>query len=63
MKKLYCITCGNYRKFKNPKLSYFFEKTLVLSIICSNCENEDEKYIKKNNQFRHLKILDLFKNI
>ena len=62
MKKLYCITCGNYRKFKNPKLSYIFEKT-VLSIICSNCENEDEKYIKKNNQFRHLKILDLFKNI
>ena len=41
MKKLYCIICGKYRKFKNPKISSIFEKTLVLSIICSKCKNED----------------------
>ena len=40
MKKLYSIICGKYRKFKNPKKSCIFEKSLVLSIICSKCENE-----------------------
>ena len=42
MKKIYCVICGKYRKFEKPKTSYIFEKTLVLSIICSKCENEDE---------------------
>ena len=32
-----------YTKFKKPPKSYIFEKTLVLSIICSKFENEDEK--------------------
>ena len=41
MKKLYCVICGKYRKFKNPKKSYILERTLVLSIICSKCKNED----------------------
>ena len=43
MKKLYCVICGKDRKFKKPKTSYLLEKTLVLSIICSKCKNEDEK--------------------
>ena len=43
MKKLYCAICGKYRKSEKPKISYLFEKTLVLSIICSKCKNEDEK--------------------
>ena len=30
------------RKFEKPKI-YLLEKTLVLSIICSMCKNEDEK--------------------
>ena len=45
--------CGNYREFEKPKTSYLLEKTLVLSIICSKCENEDEKYLKKNIQLRY----------
>ena len=52
MKKIYCVICGKYRKFKNLKISYIFEKTLVLSIICSKCENEDEKFLKKKKQLR-----------
>ena len=40
MKKMYCIVCGAYRKFKNSKISYIFEKTVVLYIICSKWENE-----------------------
>ena len=44
MKKLYCIICGKYRKFKNPK-TYVSEKTLVLFITCSKCEMKRKKYL------------------
>ena len=27
MKKLYCVICGKYRKFKNLKISYIFGKS------------------------------------
>ena len=62
MKKLDCVICGNYRKFKNPIKTYSFEKTSVLSIICSKCENEDEKIFKEKESI-DLKILCLVKNI
>ena len=26
MKKLYCATCGKYKKIEQPKISYFLEK-------------------------------------
>ena len=47
MKELYCVICGKYRKFGKPKLSWLSEKTLVLSIICTKCKNEDEKIFKE----------------
>ena len=47
MKKLYRVICGKYRKFAKPKISYILEKTLVISIICSKCKNEDEKIFKE----------------
>ena len=31
IKKIFCVICGKYRKFKKPKISYIFEKTLVIS--------------------------------
>ena len=40
MKKLYCVICGKYRKLEKPKISYIFEKTLVISINCSKCNNQ-----------------------
>ena len=43
MKKIYCVVFGKYKKVKNPKISYIFEKTLVLSIICSKCGSKDKK--------------------
>ena len=43
-KKIYCVTCGKYKKFKNPKTSYILRKTLVDSIICRKCGSKDEKY-------------------
>ena len=63
MKKLYCVICGNYRKFEKPKISYLLGKASVLSIICSKCKIEDEKLFKDEESIEILKILDLFKTI
>ena len=45
-KNLYCI-CGKYRNFEKLKILYLLEKTLVLSIICSQCNNKDLKIFKE----------------
>ena len=45
-----CIVCGNYRKFKDPKISYIFEKILALPIIFSKCNNEDKKMFKEEEE-------------
>ena len=58
MKKTYCVICGKYRKFRNPKI-YIFEKTF-LSIICSKCGTEDEKIFKVEDSIEVLKILGIF---
>ena len=62
VKKIYCFICCNYRKFENLKISYIFEKTLVLSIISSKCENEDEKTIKEEESIEIINILGLIRN-
>ena len=56
MKKIYCVIFSKYRKFEKPKTSYLFEKALVLSIICSKCENE---LFKKEKSTEISKILGL----
>ena len=53
MKKIYCVICRNCRNFKSPNISYIFEKTLVFSIICRKCENEDEKIFKEEESMRY----------
>ena len=62
MKKLYCVTCGKYRKFEKPKIPYLLEKTLFLSVIGSKCKNEHEKLFRKES-IEILKILVLIENI
>ena len=62
MKKLYCIICGKYRKFQKPKITYTLEKTLVLSIICIKCKNENEEIFKEEESIEILKILGLIQN-
>ena len=52
MKESYCFICGKYRKFEKPKLSQLSEKTLVRSIICTKCKNEDKKNLKKKIQLK-----------
>ena len=63
MKKIYYVNCGNYTKFEKPKISYILEKTLVLSVICSKCRNEDEKRSKEEKSIEMLKNLRLIENI
>ena len=48
---------------KNPKYHTFLEKTLVLSFICSKCDNEDEKIIENDESIEILKVLGLINNI
>ena len=62
MRTICCIICNKCRKFKYPKISQIFEKKLVLSIICSKCQNEDETIFEKEESFEILKILSLTKN-
>ena len=57
MKILYCVICGKYRKFEKLKISYLLEKTLVISLICSKCKNEDEKLFKEEELIEILKTL------
>ena len=61
MKKMYCVVCGKYRKFKNPKV-YIFEKE-ILSIICSKCGSKEEKIFKEEQLIEIVNFLDLINNI
>ena len=63
MEKWFWIICGKYIKFEKPKISYLLEKTLVLSIICSKCENEYEKTFKEEESIEILTNLGLINNI
>ena len=63
VEKLYCVICGDYRKFKNTKISCILEKTLALSFISSKCKNEDEKIFNEKESIEVLKILGLIENI
>ena len=44
-----------------PKISYIFDKTLVLSIIGSKCDNNNERIFKEEESIEILKVLDLIK--
>ena len=61
-KKVFRVIRGTYRKLKDPKIPYILEKTSVLSIICSECENKDDKRFKEEESIEILKILGLIKN-
>ena len=63
MKILYCVICSKYRKYEKPKISYILEKTLVLFIIYSKYNNEDEKIFKDVELIEISKIYNYFKNM
>ena len=41
------LFAANIEYFKNLKYHSCYKKTLVLSIICSKCKNENEKIFKE----------------
>ena len=63
MNKIYCVTCGIYKKLEKPKISFIFEETLVIFIICSQCKNEDEKIFAGEESIEILEIIGLIENI
>ena len=48
---------------KTLKHRTVLKKTLVLSIVCSRCENKNEKIFKENESIEILQIFGLIKNI
>ena len=46
MKKICCIICSENRKLRNVKISYIFDKTFYLSIICNKCGSMDKIIFK-----------------
>ena len=63
MKKIYCIKCNKYRKLKNLEISYIYNETLVLSIICSKCSNKKDRISKEEESIEILETLGLNDNI
>ena len=56
MKKLQCVICAKYRKFKNPKISYIFEKQFFL-LFAVSAKIKMKKYLQKKIQLRYQKFL------
>ena len=48
MKKIYCVKCNKYQKFKNPKTLYIFNKKKVLSFICDKCGSKEEESLEES---------------
>ena len=48
------LSVARIENLENLKYKYLLEKTLVFSIIWSNCKNgEEENVLKKKNQLRY----------
>ena len=44
---IYCLDSYKYKKFLNSKIMYICDKTLVLSIICGKCTNNNDRISKE----------------
>ena len=61
-RKIYCVFCDKYKKFKNTKTSNILKETLVNSITCSKCGSKYENTFKKEEPIEVFKIFDLANN-
>ena len=57
--KIYCTKCKKCIKFLNPKISYIFDKTLVLSIIYSKFGDNNYRIIKEEKSLKYSKAIGL----
>ena len=64
-KKIYCVVCGKYKKFKNPKILQIFKKKNISSFyyLQYKCDSKEEKIFKEAESINISKILDLINNI
>ena len=62
MKKMDCTECNKFRKFEKPRLSYIFNETLVIYIICGKCGGNNDTVFKKEESTEILKVLGLVNN-
>ena len=63
MNKVYCIKCNKHKKIKKSKMSYIFDKALVLSIIFNKCGSKDKTIFKEEQSIKIIKMFDLINNI
>ena len=61
MTETYNINCEKYKKFKNLKILYIWNRTLVISISCAKCDSDNDKIFKE--YVETLKDLELINNI
>ena len=57
--KIYCTKCKKCIKFLNPKISYIFDKTLVLSIIYSKFGDNNYRIIKEEKSLKYSTAIGL----
>ena len=62
MRKI-CTTCKRYKELEKPKISYIWDKALLLSSFCNKCGSEDAKIFKEEESTEILKILGLINNV
>ena len=64
-KKIYCVLCAKYKKFKNPKILQIFKKKNISSFyyLQYKCDSKEEKIFKEAESINISKILDLISNI
>ena len=55
MIKIHCIVCTKHKKFKIPKISCIFNKTLRLSYVYNKCAHEYKKIFKEEESLKKLK--------
>ena len=49
--------------YKNPEISFIFNKTLASTVICDKCDSNDKKVREKKESIWILKIFGLTNNI
>ena len=57
IKFFFCVDCEKYRKFLNSKIPHIFDKTLVLSIIYSECGNNNNRIFKEEESVEIMNML------
>ena len=63
MRKICCGQCKICKKFKQPKISYICDKTLLLSSIFDQYGSGDENIFKSEESIEILKIFGLINNM